>query len=649
MPDISLLHFDGADTSTTIDDSGGAYTWTAQGDAQLDTTTKKFDSASLQLDAGTSPQDGIFSDAVGASALGGGVNGPWTLDFWLYLANVDTSGQTLLNYKKISEAYGIRIFHQFGGGNRRIYCELSANGTSNFRTMQGTIEVANTAQWYHFAVTYDDVAETYYTYVDGVKNAEWASTTEVYNGTDSAFYLGYWEGIGQEIDGFIDELYITQTCRYPGGTGFTPETAAYPNPPGEGNAALVLPTKALTAVGAAPGSRIVLPKKVAYGPFNGGAIILPPFTVAGVGLKAASAYIVLPSKTLAAIGGSGDNLSATIPEFTTSFTAYVGGSMRANIQTPWLDLLVEGLLGSTATVDATTDLFLAGFSAVQGPFGLDATIPLAQASMSAVAGTTATLTVQAPQLVVRITGEGVYSATFAALTPLPIAGFVALRGASATVTMKLPLPKVEVTAEMTSEATVAMLMPVVTSAFAGYTQASATFAMVLSEMEAALDADSQFVFNQTLVVNANTHAASEYANYAFNSFCDFNGAYYAADSSGVYALDTGGVDDGSAEIPANITTGDLDFANEFQKRVPDIYAALRADGDMTVSVSMDEQTTYQYTLTTHGVTRLKQRRVKIGKGVKGKYCRVGVANVSGADFDLDTLNITATLSKNRRI
>lgn len=71
----SLLHFNGTDASTTFTDESGK-TWTAVGNAQLDTADKKFGSASLLLDrTGGSiitPNNSDFDFGTG----------DFTIDFW---------------------------------------------------------------------------------------------------------------------------------------------------------------------------------------------------------------------------------------------------------------------------------------------------------------------------------------------------------------------------------------------------------------------------------------------------------------------------------------------------------------------------------------------------------------------------------------
>ena len=81
----ALLHFDGADESTTFTDESGK-TWTAQDNAQLDTSVKKFGTASGLFD-GT----GDYVDSEVSADFGFGTD-DFTVDFWM------KSGQSSGNY-----------------------------------------------------------------------------------------------------------------------------------------------------------------------------------------------------------------------------------------------------------------------------------------------------------------------------------------------------------------------------------------------------------------------------------------------------------------------------------------------------------------------------------------------------------------------
>ena len=83
----ALLNFNGTDASTTmLDDFGN--TWTASGDAQLDTAQQKFGSASLLLD-GT----GDYISSTNFTSLG---PDSWEISFWFRINALPGVGSTAL-------------------------------------------------------------------------------------------------------------------------------------------------------------------------------------------------------------------------------------------------------------------------------------------------------------------------------------------------------------------------------------------------------------------------------------------------------------------------------------------------------------------------------------------------------------------------
>jgi hypothetical protein len=127
-----LLHFDGANASTTITDSGGKnYTVTAHGAAQIDTSQLVFSNSALKLAAG-----GDYLDVTTAATIFGTVD--FTVDFRARL----TSGSTA------------QMFYDGGyaSGNFKIeYDGTNLKFTSPAGTITGSALSANTN--YHIAVT----------------------------------------------------------------------------------------------------------------------------------------------------------------------------------------------------------------------------------------------------------------------------------------------------------------------------------------------------------------------------------------------------------------------------------------------------------------------------------------------------------------
>lgn len=144
-----------------------------------------------------------------------------------------------------------------------------------------------------------------------------------------------------------------------------------------------------------------------------------------------------------------------------------------------------------------------------------------------------------------------------------------------------------------------------------------------------------------LCMNPRTRGITEYTNYDFNSLANFNGRLYGAADGGLYRLDEGADDDGTA-IDAVLRTALLRIGNGKQARVDSAYLGYKSDGTVQLKVIVSDNGTrkgYFYTLTSQTATTHRNGRIKIGRGLKSAYWSFELSNVAGADFDLDVLEI----------
>lgn len=137
-------------------------------------------------------------------------------------------------------------------------------------------------------------------------------------------------------------------------------------------------------------------------------------------------------------------------------------------------------------------------------------------------------------------------------------------------------------------------------------------------------------------LNLESGAATEYTNYQFNSFANFNGETYAATSAGLYKL--GGNTDAGSAIAASFKTGLTDFGSSHKKQIIRGWVNLRNDGSMLLKASNGEQLEASYRITTTS-TRIHPDRFKLGRGLKNVYWQFEMENVSGADFEIDRLEV----------
>jgi hypothetical protein len=214
----ALLHFDGADGSTTFTDESGK-TWTPAGNAQIDDAQYYFGFKSGLFD-GTG--DYISAPYSSDWQLDGGSNSnAWTIDFWVRF-HVDPA---TLTYMAL------------------VYCVKDANNFWTFRTYADhtlgfaivaggslTVYIANAwtpskDTWYHVALVKNG-ATGYLMFIDGTQiGATQTDTDTIPDLTGGTIYVGYY-GAGTELNGWMDELRISVgEAKWTG--NFTKPNAAY--------------------------------------------------------------------------------------------------------------------------------------------------------------------------------------------------------------------------------------------------------------------------------------------------------------------------------------------------------------------------------------------------------------------------------------
>ena len=197
---VSHLPFD---SSATEDVCGN--TWTATGNASLDSSVKKFGASSVHL-----PSQAYLSatDILNLNAE------KWTFDAWLYL----TSGESyrwVLGLGTISS------------GQAGIYCSPAAvyiaddsgsNWATNVPTATLGWDAVNT--WMHVAIVKDGSSLMFFK--DGVKKFTYTLQTDIYDG--GGFYLGCTNGAPAYNDSYFDNVRFFEGALWT--DDFTPPTAS---------------------------------------------------------------------------------------------------------------------------------------------------------------------------------------------------------------------------------------------------------------------------------------------------------------------------------------------------------------------------------------------------------------------------------------
>lgn len=221
---VLLLPFDGADAATvTTDESCSNHQLTFANNAQLDTTEKKFGTASIKFDG---VNDYVSIPDSADWILG---TGQFTIEFWFKFSSYAGAG-TPLFIGQFGQAGGTQVWAIVGP-------EVGAEDKCLFffhdgalAILTGTRAAGNFAfgTWYHVAVD-RDVSNVIRIYFDGVVSG---SVTDAANIRDlnQPFHIGQRDGAAsgnENLDGWMDGVRIKKGIALYGGA-FTPSTEPHP-------------------------------------------------------------------------------------------------------------------------------------------------------------------------------------------------------------------------------------------------------------------------------------------------------------------------------------------------------------------------------------------------------------------------------------
>ena len=147
-------------------------------------------------------------------------------------------------------------------------------------------------------------------------------------------------------------------------------------------------------------------------------------------------------------------------------------------------------------------------------------------------------------------------------------------------------------------------------------------------------------------VNLDTDAPSRYTGLAANSICRHGKKTYVANAGGIYEV-TGDTDAGQP-IRAAFMPPKSDFKSSNSKRVGEVWAALRSSGRLALRVTTNENDSQYYSIAHDGDEGVRNSRVKLGKGLEGRYWQMQINNVDGAWFEISSLEFEPAISARRK-
>lgn len=218
-----LLHFDGADASTTFtDSSGAAHVVTASGNAQIDTADFKFDGSAGLFDG---VGDYVSTPDHADFDLG---SGDFTIDTWFKIPSADAGGSQLLLAGQMDNVASIAstsfyIERRLSGNAIRAVFGIGA-GNVTVQSLAGYTGSTNPG-WHHLAVSRSGTSLRMF--IDGVLQNT-TSMVGTVNNSSSALAIGRGgEVASSEWKGWIDEFRLSVgIARWT--AAFTPPVVPYP-------------------------------------------------------------------------------------------------------------------------------------------------------------------------------------------------------------------------------------------------------------------------------------------------------------------------------------------------------------------------------------------------------------------------------------
>lgn len=208
----SLLHCNGSDASTTFTDESGK-TWTAYGNAQIDTAQSKFGGAS-----------GLFDGSGDYIQTPGHVDfnvksENFTIDMWIRRANTSNDEFVFIDATTYQAMY-ISV-GRTGIDTWNFSYRLTSESTSTVHSVTSSGPISADGNFHHIAVV--RMTSTIYLFQDGVQVGSGSIGSSIIRDTTN---IQLSSSTSSSFNGWIDEFRFSKgIARWNG--AFTPPTSAY--------------------------------------------------------------------------------------------------------------------------------------------------------------------------------------------------------------------------------------------------------------------------------------------------------------------------------------------------------------------------------------------------------------------------------------
>jgi len=206
-----LLHMDGADGGTTFTDSsstgGGRHTITAVGNVANTRAKSKVGDSSIKFDG-----SGDALTIPGSSDFQFGT-GDFTIECWHYAVGTPGTNDGIISWYE-DDSSGPVI--EMTGAQYQLY-EFGNSGTHQ------DVSAFTTDQWNHIALVRNSAVTKFY--LNGSETYSVSDTQDYDSVMGGEVNIGRFYSSGLDMDGYLDEIRISDTARYTG--TFTPSTTEF--------------------------------------------------------------------------------------------------------------------------------------------------------------------------------------------------------------------------------------------------------------------------------------------------------------------------------------------------------------------------------------------------------------------------------------
>ena len=177
-------------------------------------------------------------------------------------------------------------------------------------------------------------------------------------------------------------------------------------------------------------------------------------------------------------------------------------------------------------------------------------------------------------------------------------------------------------------------------------QTSATLA-ITSSADGLSDVWFKDPTSKAWVMNTETTAVGWYDNFSFESIVSWKGRELAVGPDGIHEL-VGDTDNG-VRIDSFVESGFTDFGATQTKRLDNMYFGYTSGGQIAVKAEVYESghPPSTYLLEARDANAPRNSRVTPGKGLWGRYWRLTISNVDGADFEVHDASVDIAVSTRR--